>query len=122
MLFSQNNIAAYQLMSTVMPESRWGLLAVSISLLRIIGLWINGWWRRTPILRLVGSLLSAMMWAAIAGMMWTAAAATGAALPGGFVWYAVFLAGEVVCCLATGYDMHRLGSLSAGVPRKHVTR
>lgn len=46
----------------VNPESVWGLVAFSAGMTRLVALFINGAWSRTPALRLVTAAISAFVW------------------------------------------------------------
>jgi hypothetical protein len=44
------------------PESLWGLAAFSVGGARLVALFINGAWGRTPMIRLVTAAASAFVW------------------------------------------------------------
>jgi hypothetical protein len=44
------------------PQERWGLYAMAIGAIRMGALFINGSWRRTPIIRVLCSFASAFVW------------------------------------------------------------
>jgi hypothetical protein len=54
-------------MTELASQNMWGWAAVSIGLLRMLFLFINGTWRRSAHLRATGSALSAIFWAAVFG-------------------------------------------------------
>jgi len=47
-------------------ESVWGLVALLVGLLRLVSLFINGAWSRTPLLRLLTAAISAFVWTQVA--------------------------------------------------------
>ncbi|MDR7036093.1 hypothetical protein J2X36_000829 [Methylobacterium sp. BE186] len=104
-------LPAYRLFGELMRETAWGALAVSIACLRLVGLAINGWWRRSPLIRAVGSLLSGLFWLALCVLMFAASAKKGATLPAGVHFYPVFFVFEGWCLAAAGYDVQKNGSL-----------
>lgn len=108
------DMAAYRLLGELMRETAWGALAVMIGCLRMLGLAINGWWRRSPLIRAAGSFCSGMFWLALCVLMFAANARTNAALPAGVHFYPVFFFFEGWCLAAAGYDMQKNGSLSRG--------
>ncbi|MBO1020848.1 hypothetical protein IPV08_12800 [Methylobacterium sp. SD274] len=115
------DMPVYRIMGEVMTETRWGMLAVVVAILRAVGLGINGWWRRTPVIRFVGALMDGLCWLAIGFLMLVGAYAFNTRLPAGFGWYPVCFCFEGWCVLATGYDMFKNGSLSAGAAPRNVT-
>lgn len=44
------------------PQHVWGLVALIVGLLRICALVINGFWYRTPAVRWITSMVSALVW------------------------------------------------------------
>lgn len=47
---------------SVNPESVWGLVAFTAGAIRLVALFINGAWSRTPALRLMTAAISAFVW------------------------------------------------------------
>ena len=115
------DMPVYRIMGEVMTETRWGMMAVIVAILRCFGLGINGWWRRTPVIRFAGALICGLCWLSIGFLMLAAAYALNTRLPAGFGFYFVFFVFEGWCVLATGYDMFKNGSLSTGAAPRHVT-
>jgi len=118
------DLPVYKLMRELMSESRWGMAAVLVALLRMTGLAINGWWRRSPLIRLAGSGISGAFWLTIGFLMWGASIneAGTVRLPAGILWYVVFIGYEGWCVLSCGYDMQKNGSLEYGAKPRYVTR
>lgn len=114
------DLPVYTIMGSVMAESRWGMVAASVAVLRMVGLAINGWWRRTPVIRFVGALSGGLCWLAIGFLVLVGSYAFNARLPAGYGWYWVFFGFEGWCVLATGYDMFKNGSLSTGAAPRNV--
>ncbi|MBA9071838.1 hypothetical protein FHR71_005630 [Methylobacterium sp. RAS18] len=103
----------YGLMRELLRETTWGAIAIIIGALRLLGLGINGWWRRSPLIRLVGSLGSGLFWMALCVLMFTANRKFGGYLPIGVTaFYPVFFIFEGWCVAAAGYDMQKNGSLT----------
>lgn len=114
------DLPAYTLMEQVMSESRWGTIACCVAMLRMVSLAINGWWKRTPLFRLIGSVAAGMCWLSIGFLMLAASYTVQAQLPAGFAWYAILFVFEGWCVAAAGYDIFRIGSLARRVPLRHV--
>ncbi|KQP61045.1 hypothetical protein [Methylobacterium sp. Leaf108] len=111
----------YTIMNDLMSETRWGMCTVIVAVLRGVGLAINGWWRRTPVIRFIGAWVGGLCWLAIGFLMLASSYSLNTRLPAGFFWYPIFFTFEGWCVLACGYDMFKNGSLSAGVSQRHVS-
>lgn len=71
---------------------------------RLLVLWINGRWPRTPALRVVGAAMGAMIWGQIAAMFGMSYLVNGIAGTG-FVVYAALSACEVLSVYWAGRDV-----------------
>ncbi len=49
-------------LAAVAPEGTWGMALLGIATVRMIGLWVNGNWRRSPTLRFLTSAAGACVW------------------------------------------------------------
>jgi hypothetical protein len=116
------DLPTYRVMGAVMTESRWGMGAVLVAVIRMVGLGINGWWKRTPIIRFVGAMLGALTWMSIAFLMFASTVDSAVRLPAGMYFYLVFFIFEGWCVLATGYDMFTNEAFGSGVLKRHVAR
>ena len=112
----------YVVMRSVALESTWGMAAVLAAGVRLVALYINGWWRRTPIIRCAGAIIGGMFWLVIYTMMYFGAQAAGAKLPPGIIYYVVFFGFEGWCVVSTGYDMAKEGSFGTRPPSEYVSR
>jgi len=107
------DVPIYGVMKALLRESTWGAIAVVIGALRMLGLGINGWWRRSPIIRCIGSLFSGLFWLTLCVLMLWGHQRAGGYLPIGVTaFYPVFFLFEGWCVAAAGYDMQKVGSLS----------
>lgn len=52
--------------AAVATETTWGMGTVFVALLRMLALWINGNWHRSPILRFLTALCGASLWSFMA--------------------------------------------------------
>lgn len=55
-------------MAAVAPEGTWGMALLMVSVVRMLGLWVNGNWRRSPSLRFVGAVAGAFVWFTLSRM------------------------------------------------------
>ncbi len=107
-------MGTYAYMAMLCTESRWGTISILLGLLRWFGLGINGWWRRTPLIRAAGAWAGILWWLAIGFLMWAAATEHGSVLPAGVVYYPVFVLFEAWALLSSARDMQRSRALSLG--------
>lgn len=112
----------YVVMQSVATETQWGLAAVSIAVLRLMALYINGWWKRTPVIRCGGAIAGGMMWLGIGLSMYFGSLASGQRMTAGLVFYLPFFVGEGWCVLSTGYDMAQEGLFGTRPPKRYVSR
>ncbi len=49
-------------LAAVAPEGTWGMGLLLVAVVRMIGLWVNGNWRRSPTLRFAGAAAGAVVW------------------------------------------------------------
>ncbi|BCM83570.1 hypothetical protein [Methylobacterium indicum] len=56
--------------AAIMPEGGWAFMMVSLALVRMAALTINGRWRRTPLLRAICAVLGAAVWGYVALLMY----------------------------------------------------
>jgi hypothetical protein len=107
------DVPFYGVMKLLLRETTWGAIAVVIGALQMLGLGINGWWRRSPIIRAVGSFCSGLFWLALCVLMFMGHQRYGGYLPVGVTaFYPVFFLFEGWCVAAAGYDMQKNGSPS----------
>lgn len=103
----------YGVMKLLIRETGWGAIAVTIGALRMLGLAINGLWRRSPVIRAFGSFCAGLFWLAVCVLMWMGNQRYGGYLPVGVTaFYPVFFLFEGWCLAAAGYDMQKNNSLS----------
>lgn len=116
------DMPVYVLMRQWASEETWGLAAVTVAGVRLFALYINGWWKRTPIIRCVGAILGGGFWLCIGYLMYFGAKVSGVTLTPGFLYYGVFFVFEGWCVLSTGYDMAQEGAFGTRVPVRYVAR
>lgn len=92
------------------PEVAWGNFAVAVGSLRVGALYINGSWRRTPILRAIGAGLGVVWWIVLGGLY--VVAVNQGAKPFPFIMaYPVFVYFELLSMYRCGVDMNEMGAL-----------
>lgn len=100
----------YQPLLALAPEPVWGNLAIAIGGLRLGALYINGTWRRTPILRALGAAFGVVWWIVLGGLY--AIAVNQGAKPFPFMLaYPVFVVFEFLSMYRCGIDMNEMGAL-----------
>lgn len=91
----------YALLASIANEAVWGAFSFSIGFIRAIALYINGSYHRTPIVRLICSILGLTWWFVLIYLFILAAPNNPAA---GFSWYPVFAVFEAICCWRSASD------------------
>lgn len=110
----------YVVMKNIAPEFTWGITAMTVAALRLVALYINGWWRRTPIIRFVGASVGGMFWVAVGASMYFGAEASGQKMTAGLVLYIPLFFSEGWCVMSTGYDMIQEGLFGTRPPKRYV--
>ncbi len=101
-------LPAYRLLGAIAPESVWSAWSLSIGAVRMAALYINGSYRRTPLIRATCSLLGAMWWVVLGYCFFTAAPAPYAA---GLMWFPVLVAFEGYSVARGAQDSYHTGAL-----------
>lgn len=112
----------YVVMKSVATELQWGTAALAIAVFRLSALYVNGWWRRTPIIRCAGAVAGGMMWLGIGLCMYLGAQVSGQRMTAGLVFYLPFFVFEGWCVMSTGYDMAQEGLFGTRPPKRYVAR
>ncbi|MEE8629708.1 MULTISPECIES: hypothetical protein [Methylobacterium] len=60
----------WQRFAAIMPEGAWAGLMISLAIVRMMALTINGRWRRTPLLRAICAILGSAVWGYVAMLMY----------------------------------------------------
>lgn len=104
----------YVVVRDFMPQRTWGAIAIALGLIRAVGLIVNGYWRRSPLFRGLGTLCSGLFWLFLGGLLLLTSIKLHTAMPPGAVFYPVFFLFEAYCMVAAGYDTERSGALTLG--------
>src|SRR5690242_10634342 len=60
------SLPQYHMLGLIAPEPVWASWSVSIGTVRVVALYINGSWRRTPLIRGLCAILGMIWWAILA--------------------------------------------------------
>ncbi len=60
--FNFNNSPALSELARLNSEKFWGWLCITIGGMRLVALWMNGAWRRSPYVRALTALFSSLLW------------------------------------------------------------
>jgi hypothetical protein len=86
--------------STAAAERMWGLVAVVVGLTRACALFVNGSYSRTPMVRLIASLISAFVWCQVLiGLLSLPIATTGVVI------YASVMGLDLLSAYRAGIDV-----------------
>jgi hypothetical protein len=91
----------YSALSAIAPEPVWGVWSVTIGAVRATGLYINGSWGRTPLIRLAGSSLGMIWWLVLIFLFLLAPQRNP---PAGYAFYPLFVVFEGICCWRSAAD------------------
>lgn len=85
------------------PEYVWGGIGVVVSAARLVALFINGRWYRSPTLRLLGAASGLVWWMLVTGLYWAATRDGGFDFPMRWAIFAL-IGGEGYSCYRCGQD------------------
>lgn len=60
------NQPTFEILLRIAPERSWGFFSITVGYVRGAALIINGHWRRSPILRMLGAIFGMMWWTCLA--------------------------------------------------------
>lgn len=94
----------FQYLLAIAPEWWWGWSGIVLGGLRLLALYLNGNWRRSPGLRFVGAMTGMIWWIVLSGCYWVAVLKDGAPdFPMRYVFF-VFIFFESYSCFRCGQD------------------
>lgn len=102
------SLPQYRLLSNLAPEFVWAAWSLSIGGLRFVALYINGSWRRTPLIRSACAIFGLIWWLLLCVLFMTAN--TGP-MPAGLLWFPVFIAFEGYSAFRSARDSYHSGAL-----------
>ena len=106
------SLPQYRLLKELAPEPVWAAWSLGIGGLRFIALYINGHWRKTPLIRMSCAILG-MVWWVILGFLFINAAEPGRPFTAGLLWFPVFILFEGYSAIRSAGDAYHSGALRA---------
>jgi hypothetical protein len=102
----------------IAPEEAWGACGMFIGAARLVALYLNGNWRRSPGLRLIGAMFGMIWWVVVSALWWLAIMQGAQDFPMRKVAF-VFIFFEAYSCFRCGQD-HASPSIAraAGIASK----
>jgi hypothetical protein len=100
----------YDALRAIAPEPVWGVWSVAVGVVRMAALFINGSWRRTPLLRLIGSSLGMIWWLVLIYLFLLSPQGNP---PAGYAFYPVFVVFEGISCWRSAADAFHSKAFSA---------
>lgn len=104
----------YALLAALAPAEVWGACGLGLGLVRLAALAINGAWRRTPALRLAGSLIGISWWLGLGTLLLLGPEHH---VPAGVVFYPVLAAFEGRSCWRGAADAYHAGTFRRRIRR-----
>ncbi|MDI4231468.1 hypothetical protein OZ411_01395 [Bradyrhizobium sp. Arg237L] len=110
------SLPQHRMLGAIAPEFVWAAWSVSIGAVRVVALYINGSWRRTPLFRVAGASLGLIWWIVLGFLFWTAVA--GGPWPAELMWFPVFIAFEGYSIFRGARDSYHTGALQRWQPHR----
>lgn len=108
-------LRSYRLLAVIAPEYVWAAWSLSIGAIRMIALYINGSWRRTPLIRAVCAMLG-LIWWVVLGFLFNVSADPGP-FPAGLMFYFGFVGFEGYSIYRGARDSYHSGALHRWAPQ-----
>lgn len=106
---------AFEYLLLIAPEWWWGAAGVIGATMRLVALYINGNWHRTPGLRFIGAMTGLIWWLVISALYALAVAHGAPDFPMRLV-FLVFVSFEAYSCYRCGQDHAAPKARDAGAP------
>jgi hypothetical protein len=104
------SLPQYRLLAAIASEPLWASWSLSMGAVRMVALYVNGSWRRTPLIRAFCAILG-MAWWLVLGFMFVAAAEAGNPFAAGLMWFPVFIIFEGYSVVRGARDSYHSGAL-----------
>lgn len=102
------SLPQYKLLAVLAPEYVWSSWSISIGLIRIVALYVNGSWKRTPLIRSTCAGFGIIWWLVLIFLF---KGATDGPVPAGLMFYPVFIAFEGYSVYRGARDSYHTGAL-----------
>lgn len=99
----------YDMLAVLAPEPVWAAWSISIGFVRYVALYVNGAWRKTPLIRAGCSGLGMIWWIVLSVLFYLSR--DGGPIPAGFMWFPVFIAFEGYSVSRGARDSYHSGAL-----------
>lgn len=103
------SLPQYKMLGVLAPEPVWAAWSMSIGFVRIVALYINGSWRKTPLIRSICASLGCIWWIVLAVLF--VLSRDGGPVPAGFYWFPVFIVFEGYSVSRGARDSYHSGAL-----------
>jgi hypothetical protein len=110
------SLPQFRMLGVIAPEPVWAVWSISMGAVRVAALYINGSWRRTPLLRVLGASFGLIWWLVLGFLFKTSA--DGGPVPAGLLWFPVFIAFEGYSIVRGARDSYHTGALQRWQPNK----
>ena len=88
-----------------MTEAAWAIVFGVVCIARLVALYINGRWPRSPKIRIIGASFGALSWGQVSALLYQASAANGTPLSTGCLVYALLAVFEVYSAYRAAFDV-----------------
>jgi len=99
----------YRLLGEIAPEPVWAAWSVCVGGLRLVALYINGSWRRTPLIRSSCSIFGMIWWTLL--MVLFLGSRTAGPIGAGMLWFPIFILFEGYSAYRSARDSYHSGAL-----------
>lgn len=101
-------LTQYRLLRDMAPEFVWAAWSIGIGGLRFVALYVNGSWRRTPLIRAGCAVFGIIWWLLLAVLFIPASVGP---MPAGLMWFPVFIIFEGYSAFRGARDAYHSGAL-----------
>lgn len=113
-------LQSYRYLAAIAPEPVWAAWSISIGAARLVALYVNGSWRRSPLIRAGGAALGVIWWLILGFLLLNGT--QGGPLPAALMWYPVFCGFEFYSVYRGARDSYHSGALKKWQSLQPATR
>jgi hypothetical protein len=110
------DLEQFRYLGALAPEPVWAAWSISIGGLRLVALYINGSYYRTPLIRATCSVLGIIWWMVL-GYLLQIGTDSMIAMPAGIMWYPVFVGFEGYSAYRGARDAYHSGAIRRWRPQ-----